>query len=32
LNPFMEGKEVYRHEEFMSEAAIVSQLQKMGVN
>jgi thioredoxin 1 len=27
-----EGKEVYRHEGFMSEAAIVSQLKKMGVS
>ena len=27
----MEGKEVYRHEGFMSEADIVSQLTKMGV-
>lgn len=27
-----EGKEVYRHEGFMSEAAIVSRLQKMGVS
>lgn len=26
------GKEVYRHEGFMSEAAIIEQLKKMGVN
>jgi len=27
-----QGKEVYRHMGFMSEAAIVAQLKKMGVN
>ena len=27
-----EGKEIYRHVGFLSEEAIVSQLQKMGVN